>query len=102
MTITLSVIIDDKFISCNYLSNNMKYLLNKLNISVNKEFVGEIRFGDLLRIIHKCIEEMHAHNKLAIGHKDQFEYYDGLARRFQEILGIFSLAYTFGKTVTYS
>ena len=102
MTITLRVLIDGKFISCNYLSNNMKYLLNKLNIPVNEEVVGEIRFDDLLRIIHKCITEVHAHNKFAIEHEDQFDYYDGMARRFQEILGIFSLAYTFGKTVTYS
>ena len=102
MTITISVLIDGKFISCNYLSNNMKYLLNKLNISVNEEFMGKIRFDDLLKIIQKCIAEVHAHNKLAIEHEDQFEYYDAMARRFQEILGIFSLAYTFGKTVTYA
>lgn len=102
MTITLSVLIDDKFISCNYLSNNMKFLLNKLNISVNEEFVGKIKFGDLLKIIHKCIEEIHVHNKLAMEHEDQFEYYDAMARRFQEILGIFSLAYTLGKPVTYA
>ncbi len=102
MTITLSVLIDGKFISCNYLSNNMRYLLNKLNIPVNKEFVGKIKFEDLLEIIHKCIAEVHAHNKLAIEHEDQFEYYDAMARRFQEILGIFSLAYTFGKPVTYA
>ena len=102
MTITLSVIIDGEFISCNYLSLNMKYLLNKLNISVNEEFVGEIRFDDLLKIIHKCIVEVHAHNKRAIEHEDRFEYYDAMAKRFQEILGIFSLAYTFGKTVTYA
>ena len=102
MTITLSVLIDDEFISCNYLSNNMKYLLNKLNIPVNKEFVGEIRFDDLLKTIQKCIEEVHAHNKLAVEHEDRFEYYDAMARRFQEILGIFTLAYTFGETVTYA
>ena len=102
MTITLSVLIDDKFISCNYLSNNMKYLLNKLNISVNKEFVGKIKFVDLLETIRKCIAEVHAHNKLAIEHEDQFEYYDAMASRFQEILGILTLAYTFGKDVTYS
>ena len=102
MTITLSVLIDREFISCNYLSNNMKYLLNNLNIYVNKEFVGEIKFDDLLKIIYKCIAEVHVHNELAIKHEDQFEYYDAMARRFQEILGIFSLAYTFGKTVTYA
>jgi len=102
MTITLSVLIDGKFISCNYLSYNMKYLLNRLGISVNKEFVGEIRFDDLLKIIHKCITEVHAHNKLAIEHEDQFEFYDAMSGRFQEILGIFSLAYTFGKSATYA
>ena len=101
MTITLSVLIDGDFISCNYLSGNMKYYLNKLGISVNKEFVGEIRFENLLEVIHKCIAEIHAHNKLAMEHEDYFEYYDEMARRFQEILGIFSLAYTFGKPVTY-
>jgi len=102
MTITLSVLIDGKFISCNYLSNNMKYLLSKLDIPVNKEFVGEIKFEDLLKIIHKCIAELQSHNTLAVEHEDQFEYYDAMARRFQEILGIFSLAYTFGKDVTYA
>ena len=102
MTITLSVRIDDKSISCNYLSTNMAYLLNRLNISVNEAFVGEIRFGDLLETIRKCIAEVHAHNKLAIKHEDRFAFYDAMARRFQEILGIFSLAYTFGETVTYA
>ena len=102
MTITLSVLIDGKFISCNYLSNNMKYLLNKLGIFVNKEFVGKIRFDDLLGIIYKCIAEVHVYNELAIKHEDQFEYYDAMATRFQEILGIFTLAYTFGKTVNYA
>jgi hypothetical protein len=85
----------------------MKYLLNKLNISVNKEFVGKIKFVDLLETIRKCIVEVHAHNKLAMEHDDmehddQFEYYDAMASRFQEILGILTLAYTFGKDVTYS
>ena len=102
MTITLSVRIDDKSISCNYLSNNMAYLLNRLDISVNEAFVGKIRFDDLLKIIHKCIEEVHAHNKLAIENERQFDFYDAMSSRFQEILGIFSLAYTFGKSVTYA
>ena len=102
MTITLSVLIDGKFISCNYLSNNMKYLLNKLGISVNEEFVGKIKFVDLLETIRKCIAEVHVHNELAMEHDDQFDYYDAMASRFQEILGILTLAYTFGKDVTYS
>jgi len=102
VTITLSVLIDGKFISCNYLSNNMKYLLNKLNIFVNKEFVGKIKFVDLLETIRKCIAEVHIHNKLAMEHDDQFDYYNAMASRFQEILGILTLAYTFGKDVTYS
>lgn len=85
-------------------------LMNRAGVKIGEDLCGKIEHKDLLPAIKKLLD-LHQEAKLALhayeNHEsnptnipfDQMEYYEYGS---QGLLGIFSLAYTFGKNVYYS
>lgn len=101
MSISICVEVKDTIIYANYLSNNMKKILDEIGIPVSEDFTGVIKFREiqdcvnkLLLLIKNCEKDIEL-NSIS----DQNEAW---LSRYKEVLCVFTTAYMFGKDVTYA
>jgi len=101
MSISLCVEVNGAFIYANYLSTNMKKILDDIDIPISGDFTGTINFKEipdcvkkLLSLIKDCEKEIELSSI-----SDRSEAW---LARYKEVLCVFTTAYMFGKDVTYA
>jgi hypothetical protein len=100
MSVTLTTEVNNTFIYANFLASNVKKILNSIDIPISSDFTGKIEFKELLPCINKlleCIRQLEEDVCLDEPSNDA----DAWLSRYQNVLMVFTTAYTFGKDVRF-